>query len=93
MPRAVPFATVAATLALAACTTPPARVAGTSPPIAVSCTTDALSEQPCIAEARQQCASPKVESIRMVAATPVTTGVDQHAVSSYQYRVTYSCPP
>ena len=81
---------------LAACATssppPVAVVTHHVAPIAVSCTTDAMTEQPCIAQARESCQSPQVDTIHLVLATPVTTGVDQHGKSSYQYRATYTCP-
>lgn len=79
---------------LAGCaTSPPAPVAATRSvkPIQVSCQTDALSEQPCIAQARQQCADPAIDTIHLVLAKPVTTGVDQYRKEIYDYRATYTC--
>ncbi|KAF1004976.1 MAG: hypothetical protein GAK28_03603 [Luteibacter sp.] len=86
---------VAPTLLAACAATSPPEVAVTRPtvaPIAVSCTTDAMTEEPCIAQARESCASPAVDTIHLVLATPVTLGVEQHTKASYQYRATYTCP-
>lgn len=87
---------VVAPALLAACTaSSPPEVAATRPvtaPIAVSCTTDAMTEEPCIAQARESCPSPTVDTIHLVLATPVTLGVEQHTKASYQYRATYNCP-
>lgn len=80
---------------LAGCaTTPPAPVAAATPaaPIQVSCQTDALSDQPCIAQARQKCPDPTIDTIHLVLAKPVTTGVGQYEKQIYDYRATYSCP-
>lgn len=79
---------------LAGCaTTPPARVAAATPvaPIQVSCQTDALSEQPCIAQARQRCPNPTIDTIHLVLAKPATTSVDQYETQVYDYRATYMC--
>lgn len=79
---------------LAGCATaPPAPVTATTwvKPIQVSCQTDAMSEQPCITQARQQCADPAVNTIQLVLAKPATAAVDQYQKEIYDYQATYTC--
>jgi hypothetical protein len=73
---------------------PPAPMASVTPVAAinVSCQTDALSDQPCIAQARQKCSDATVDTIHLVLAKPVTTGVEQYRKEVYDYRATYTCP-
>lgn len=75
-----------------ASTTTPVAAAPPVAPIAVSCTENALSEEPCVAMARQKCTSPEVDTIRLVMATPVTMEGGAYAKQRYDYRATYSCP-
>jgi len=83
-----------ALLSLAGCAITQAPVAEVAPvaPIAVSCTENALSEQPCIAQARQKCASPEVDTIRLVLATPVAMEGGNYTKQRYDYHATYRCP-
>ena len=85
-----------ALVSLAGCAFAPTQVAVAPPvaPIAVSCTEDALSDEPCIGMARQKCREPEVDTIRLVLATPVTMPVAEGAYTKqrYDYRATYSCP-
>jgi hypothetical protein len=79
---------------LAGCAaTPPTPIAEATPAAAiqVSCQTDALSEQPCIAQARRKCPDPTIDTIHLVLAKPVTTGTEQYEKQVYDYRATYTC--
>lgn len=80
---------------LAGCaSTPPAPVVATAPPapIAVSCQTDALSDQPCIAAARQACPDAAVDTIRLVLAKPAEATAEPYGRQLYDYQATYTCP-
>lgn len=79
-------------LAGCASTTTPVAVAPPVAPIAVACTENALSEEPCIAMARQKCTSPEVDTIQLVLATPVAMEGGAYTKQRYDYRATYSCP-
>ncbi|MGF6711041.1 hypothetical protein QFZ41_002005 [Luteibacter sp. W1I16] len=81
-----------ALLAGCASTTTPVAVAPAAAPIAVSCTEDALSEQPCVAMARQKCSTPRVDTIQLVLAAPVATADGSGMKQRYDYRATYQCP-
>jgi len=86
--------TALAMASLAGCVSAPTPVAVATPvaPIAVSCTENALSDEPCIAMARQKCTAPEVDTIRLVLATPVTMEGGAYTKQRYDYRATYSCP-
>jgi hypothetical protein len=81
-----------ALLAGCASTTTPVAVTPRAAPIAVSCTEDALSEQPCVAMARQKCSAPRVDTIQLVLAAPVATADGAGTKQRYDYRATYQCP-
>jgi Flp pilus assembly protein TadD len=83
-----------ALLALAGCASAPAEVASSPPvaPIAVSCQTDAITDQPCIAMARKRCSAPAVDTIRLVLAKQVPADAQDTPKSVYEYQATYTCP-
>lgn len=76
---------------LAGCATAPREpaVAANHVAVAVSCKTDALTDQPCIAMAQQTCPDAAVDTIRMVFAKLGTE--KDHPATTYDYRATYSC--
>ena len=66
------YALLAIATVVAGCATAPVPVA-TAPhaaPITVSCTEASLSDTPCVAMAKEKCATPRVDTIRLVLATP-----------------------
>lgn len=80
---------------LAGCATSPTTTMAPVTPVAainVSCQTDALSDQPCIAQARRTCSDAAVDTIHLVLAKPVTTGVEQYQKQVFDYQATYTCP-
>ncbi|MEZ2419185.1 hypothetical protein [Luteibacter sp. RCC_6_2] len=81
-----------ALLAACASTTTPVAVTPPAAPIAVSCTEETLSEQPCVAIARQKCSAPTVDTIQLVLAAPVATADGVGTKQRYDYRATYNCP-
>jgi hypothetical protein len=84
----------AALLALAGCATAPTEVAASPPiaPIAVSCQTDAITDQPCIATARKRCSAPTVDTIHLVLAKQVPADAQDTPKTVYEYQATYTCP-
>jgi len=82
-----------ALLALAGCTTAPTEVASAPPvaPIAVSCQTDAITDQPCISMARKRCSAPAVDTIRLVLARQVPADAQDTPKTVYEYQATYNC--
>lgn len=84
----------AAVLALAGCVTAPPEVAviPTVAPIAVSCQTDAITDQPCIAMARKRCSAPTVDTIRLVLAKQVPADAQTTPKTVYEYQAAYACP-
>jgi Flp pilus assembly protein TadD len=85
-----------ALMALAGCAiapSAPTNVAITpAAPIAVSCQTDAITDQPCIAMARKRCGSPNVDTIRLVLAKQVPADAQNTPKTVYEYQATYTCP-
>jgi len=83
-----------ALLALAGCAAVPTEVASAPPvaPIAVSCQTDAISDQPCVAMARKRCSAPTVDTIRLVLARQVPADAQDTPKTVYEYQATYTCP-
>ncbi|SEM55972.1 hypothetical protein SAMN02800694_1511 [Luteibacter sp. UNCMF331Sha3.1] len=84
------YAILTCTMLAAGCatTTAPVAVAPRGAPIAVSCTEASLSDTPCVAMAKEKCATPRVDTIRLVLATP-----DGPATKArYDYEATYACP-
>lgn len=83
-----------ALLALAGCAAAPTEVASAPPvaPIAVSCQTDAISDQPCVAMARKRCSAPTVDTIRLVLAKQVPADAQDTPKTVYEYQATYTCP-
>ncbi|MDQ0009299.1 hypothetical protein J2T07_001476 [Luteibacter jiangsuensis] len=81
-----------ALLAGCASTTAPVAVTPPAAPISVSCTEDALSEQPCVAMARQKCNAPTVDTIQLILAAPVAVSDGTRTKQRYDYRATYNCP-
>lgn len=81
---------IAAVAVAAGCasTPPTVAVAPRVAPIAVSCTEGALSDTPCVAMARQRCAAPQVDTIRLVLARTA----DPADKARYDYEATYACP-
>ena len=67
----------------------PVAVAATPVPIAVSCKTDSMTDEPCLAMARQACPQAAVDTIHLVLAK--TDGGAEHPGKTYDYRATYSC--
>jgi hypothetical protein len=84
----------AALLALAGCATAPTEVAASPPvaPIAVSCQTDAITDQPCVAMARKRCGAPTVDTIHLVLAKQVPADAQDTPKTVYEYQATYTCP-
>jgi hypothetical protein len=84
----------AALLALAGCATAPTEVAASPPvaPIAVSCQTDAITDQPCVAMARKRCGAPTVDTIHLVLAKQVPADAQDASKTVYEYQATYTCP-
>jgi Flp pilus assembly protein TadD len=80
-------------LALAGCASAPPEVAASAPvaPIAVSCQTDAITDQPCIAMARKRCSAPSVDTIRLVLARQVPADAQDTPKTVYEYQATYRC--
>lgn len=85
-----------ALLMLAGCAsapTAPANVAAAPvAPIAVSCQTDAITDQPCISMARARCSAPIVDTIRLVLAKQVPADAQDTQKTVYEYQATYACP-
>jgi Flp pilus assembly protein TadD len=85
-----------ALLALAGCasapTAPVSVAAAPVAPIAVSCQTDAITDQPCIAAARKRCSAPTVDTIRLVLAKQVPADAQDAQKTVYEYQATYACP-
>lgn len=83
-----------ALLALTGCATAPAEVASAPPaaPIAVSCQTDAITDQPCVAMARKRCSAPTVDTIRLVLAKRIPAYAQDTPKTVYEYQATYNCP-
>lgn len=84
-----------ALLALGGCATAPTTEIAVTPPvapIAVSCQTDAITDQPCIAMARKRCSTPTVDTIRLVLARQVPADAQNAPKSVYEYQATYTCP-
>jgi len=81
-------------LAMAGCASAPEPVAVTPTvaPIAVSCQTDAITDQPCIAMARKRCSAPTVDTIRLVLAKQVPADAQTTPKTVYEYQATYACP-
>jgi len=79
-------------LAMAGCASAPEPVAVTVAPIAVSCQTDAITDQPCIAMARKRCSAPTVDTIRLVLAKQVPADAQTTPKTVYEYQATYACP-
>jgi hypothetical protein len=74
---------------LAGCAAAPPEPVAAIPaagPIAVACTESAISDSPCLAAARHDCAKPSVDTIHLVLAK------QDGDKASYQYRATYFCP-
>ena len=82
-----------ALLALGGCASAPTEVVTAPPvaPIAVSCQTDAITDQPCIAMARQRCSSPAVDTIRLVLARQIPADAQDTPKTVYEYQATYNC--
>lgn len=85
-----------ALLALAGCATAPNApvnvAAAPVAPIAVSCQTDAITDQPCISMARARCSAPTVDTIRLVLAKQVPADAQDTQKTVYEYQATYACP-
>jgi hypothetical protein len=85
-----------ALMVLAGCATAPSTLpdVATAPvaPIAVSCQTDTITDQPCIAMARKRCSAPTVDTIRLVLARQVPAEAQDAPKSVYEYQATYTCP-
>jgi Flp pilus assembly protein TadD len=81
-------------VALAGCASAPVEVAAAPPaaPIAVSCQTDSITDQPCIAMARKCCSEPAVDTIRLVLAKQIPADAQTTPKSVYEYQATYTCP-
>ena len=80
-------------LAMAGCASAPEPVAVTPTvaPIAVSCQTDAITDQPCISMARKRCSAPAVDTIRLVLARQVPADAQDTPKTVYEYQATYNC--
>jgi hypothetical protein len=84
-----------ASASLAGCTSngkPGAHADLTKNVIAVQCTSDTLTSEPCISEARRSCSDPRLLDAHRQPDEAFTTGVDQHKDQNYSYKATYRCP-
>lgn len=85
-----------ALLALAGCASTPGATTNVAAvpvaPIAVSCQSDAITDQPCIAAARKRCSAPSVDTIRLVLAKQVPADAQDTPKTVYEYQATYTCP-
>src|SRR4051812_13296965 len=81
-------------LAMAGCASAPEPVAMTPTvaPIAGSCQTEAITDQPCIAMARKRCNTPTVDTIRLVLAKQIPADAQTTPKTVYEYQATYACP-